>query len=1040
MITLSQQPLPRLWQRLCLALLATSLVGSATPRAETGRTKLDLKMVQEGQTVKVTVPEGVVSVTLQKFRRQDGWTMVDVKKAVPGVMRFNLPNAKENSRWRAIGRVELKTASRDKFPAAFYQGKKEFRPTKSAAKGILGPAVLDRTAFEGGVAGIPVESDIWKVDGKTVYFFNQLRGLQVLDLSDPTDPRITASLRLPAEGQELYLLPGDGSVRNLVLLTGGWSDDGGEWTRINVVKVSGGTAEITSTRIVPGYLADSRMVGNRLILATTEWNYTADDGTDGWDSRSNLSEWLISPDSAPQAAGKTVIEGDSPIIASGPDWLALAVHPRGRWDVSDISVFAIRRSGLVQMGAPFRTEGSVASKFGMQWSDNVLTTISEHNVSANGWSPTTVLENFRAWSPEIAQVIRTIEIKGPIGRLALAKGESLFATRFSGNKAYIVTFLQKDPLFVVDLSDPVDPKIAGQIEVPGWSTHLEPLGDLLFAVGWEENSVVASLFDVANPANPQLLRRLSLGAPGTYSQALWDEKALKLLPDAGLAMIPLSTYNRNWEDSTSIVQLIDVDTKARDLRLRGLIAHEFDALRADLVGKSVVSISQRVMVAADISDRDAPSILSEVSLAWPVDRVLESGDYLIQIEDGSWYGGGRATARISPAKATEAILAETDLGKGTVKAADLRDGKLYVLREISPSYPFFYMRSVVMDTVPADRMILDIYDATALPALGLIGSRTVIQPDGGRVGIDHLLWPQSNRPAIVVSFGYSFGFWHGPILLDRVSTSLVEAATPVRQKSFVMIGTRPYWASSKSPRLVVFDTTVSEDPADEDSVTLGSEGSTFSGVAEAADGLIVMGNSQSKEASSDTWFDYGVRLQSVHVIEVPETGPPIVRPVIDLPGELFAVTELDRDGFLAFTRTYSDDGTSTAFEVSACDGYDAFSITSLDAPGYAVAAAGGRRLFVVNEGGVERHTLTEAGVFSTDTPLDIGWTAYSLRVKDGFLIGSQWNALFAAKVFADEVTRWEFATWNPGVDQVVPAANGDLLVPFGDYGVERLQR
>lgn len=207
------------------------------------------------------------------------------------------------------------------------------------------------------LTSVPVEADIWKIDGNTVYFFNQLRGLQVLDMTDPADPRITASLRLPAVGQDLYLLPGSAMARTVVLLTEGSSIRGGSWTRINLVKVSGGKAEITNTRDVPGSLADSRLAGNRLILATTEWN-DADASGDDWSSRSRLSEWLLAPDAAPRAAGETLIEGDSPLIASGPDWLALVVYPNGQWNVSDVSVFAVRPNGLVRMGRPFRTQGA----------------------------------------------------------------------------------------------------------------------------------------------------------------------------------------------------------------------------------------------------------------------------------------------------------------------------------------------------------------------------------------------------------------------------------------------------------------------------------------------------------------------------------------------------------------------------------------------------------------------------------------------------------------------------------------------------------
>ena len=426
----------------------------------------------------------------------------------------------------------------------------------------------------------------------------------MLDLANPADPHLTASLRLPAVGQDLYLLPDSGPGRLLVLLTEGWSDDT-QWTRINVIKVSGGKAEIIQTRDVPGYLSDSRLVGRRLILATSEWNYDSD-VSGNWNSRSRLSEWLLSADAAPNKSSETLIEGDSPLIGSGPDWLAVSVNPTAEWDVSEVSVFAVRPGGLVRMAKPFRTAGTISSKFGMSWSNNVFTTVSEKNWRKGDWSPLTTLENFRAWAPEVIRPQVYPDDEGRLGKLTLADGESLYATRFAGNKAYVVTFLQKDPLWVVDLSNPREPVVAGHLEVPGWSTHLEPIGDLLFSVGMEDGTVAASLFDVADPSSPKLLSRRNFGKSGTYSEALWDEKALKVLPEAGLAMIPLTTYDDETGKSGSVVQLLDIDVAAGDLKKRGTISHEFEARRADLIGGAMVSISQRVLVAADIRSSIPP--------------------------------------------------------------------------------------------------------------------------------------------------------------------------------------------------------------------------------------------------------------------------------------------------------------------------------------------------------------------------------------------------------------------------------------------------
>ncbi len=1015
------------WHRLFLVLTVLLFIGAAgsLAAASGGRQILALELSADRLIAKVTVPAGVESVTLQRFQRDGGWQKIRSKPAVDGVMKFKLPQAGADVRWRAIGRLAVATVVHDKFPAAFYKGKSRFDAVKSGSRfGAPRIVLKDVTGGEVLTTSVPEEADIWKIDGNTVYFFNQLRGLQVLDLTDPADPRITASLRLPAVGQNLYLLPGSSEARTVVLLTERWSNQGGSSTRINLVKVSGGKAEITNTRDVPGSLADSRLAGNRLILATTEWNDS--NGTDDWSSRSRLSEWLLAPDAAPQADGETIVEGDSPLIASGPDWLALAVHPNGRWDVSDVTVFAVRPNGLIRMAKPFRTAGSVASQFAIQWRDNVLTTISEKNTDPLGWSPTTILENYRVWAPEVFHAAVFNPAADRLGRLNLAKGESLFATRFAGDKAYVVTFLQTDPLFVIDLSDPQKPVVAGHLEVPGWSSHLEPFGDLLFAIGWESDSVVASLFDVADPAAPQLLRRLSLGAAGTYSEALWDEKALKVLPDAGLAMIPLTTYDGTTGQSTSVVQLLDIDLTARDLRLRGKIAHAFDARRADLIGDAVVSISQRVLVAAGIADRDAPAVLSEVTLAWPVDRLLEANSHLLQIEDGAWYGGGRATVRISPADAPEQILAEIDLGDGTVRAADYRDGKLYIFREIASAQSVLYA-SPVTGKSGANKLTLDIYDCQTALAPVLLGSCSK-SSSGGQLAVDRLLWPQPNRPAVVLD--YQMSYWYGWDKRLRIDppVSLTAAASPLK----VGLDFRPDGVPEKAARLITFDTTRPTAPEVAEPVVLGSAELSLNGVAAAADGRIVLGTSRSNDA------DYGKAFQSARVVEVESSGPPVVRPLIDLPGELMAVSELDGKGFLAFSQVSCYE--STILQVSACDGVEAFLVASVDAPASAVVTAGGRRLFIATKGGVERHRLGEDGAFHSEPTLDTGYTPDSLRWIKGTLIGAKWNALFAAEVDGVTVKKWNFSAWNFGIDRVTRTSSGDLLVPFGDYGAERLGR
>jgi Beta propeller domain len=106
---------------------------------------------------------------------------------------------------------------------------------------------------------------------------------------------------------------------------------------------------------------------------------------------------------------------------------------------------------------------------------------------------------------------------------ALGKpGEQLYGVRFDQARAYLVTFRQTDPLYVLDLSEPADPRTAGELQMPGFSDTLLPLGDgLLFGVGREATEaglvqgIKLALFDVGDATQPRLLQTRVYGARGS---------------------------------------------------------------------------------------------------------------------------------------------------------------------------------------------------------------------------------------------------------------------------------------------------------------------------------------------------------------------------------------------------------------------------------------------------------------------------------------------------------------------------------------------
>jgi inhibitor of cysteine peptidase len=140
-----------------------------------------------------------------------------------------------------------------------------------------------------------------------------------------------------------------------------------------------------------------------------------------------------------------------------------------------------------------------------------------------------------------------LEVVGQIEDIA--PGEQLYAARFMGARGFLVTFVQIDPLFVLDLAEPTHPQIAGELELPGYSDYLHPFGDnLLIGVGrstrespWggsAPDGVQLSLFDVSDLANPTLVDQLEVGGYGSSSDVSYTHKAFTFLPERGLLAIP----------------------------------------------------------------------------------------------------------------------------------------------------------------------------------------------------------------------------------------------------------------------------------------------------------------------------------------------------------------------------------------------------------------------------------------------------------------------------------------------------------------------
>lgn len=139
-----------------------------------------------------------------------------------------------------------------------------------------------------------------------------------------------------------------------------------------------------------------------------------------------------------------------------------------------------------------------------------------------------------------------------VGKLTkIAEGEKIYSVRFAEDKAYMVTYEQVDPLFVIDLSNPRSPQILGELKVPGYSSYLHPYDEThLIGIGQETKiledgseqtiGLKISLYDISNVNAPQEISKYLIEGESVFTQALYDHKALLFSKEKGLLAFPIT--------------------------------------------------------------------------------------------------------------------------------------------------------------------------------------------------------------------------------------------------------------------------------------------------------------------------------------------------------------------------------------------------------------------------------------------------------------------------------------------------------------------
>jgi hypothetical protein len=312
-------------------------------------------------------------------------------------------------------------------------------------------------------------------------------------------------------------------------------------------------------------LGDGTPVGSAGVVSTGDTVYASTDNlyiaTQNWDW------WWGGPVPLPVDIDATAPTNtdDEPVVEPGPP--PTLIH--------QFSLDAGTGATYVASG---EVEGRLLNQFAM----------SEHEGDLRVATTTDDWGRFGEQSESTVYVLRPngTDLEEVSSVTGLGKGEQIHSVRFIGDVGYVVTFRQIDPLYVLDLSDPANPVLDGELKIPGYSAYLHPVGEgLLLGVGQDATDegratgTQLSLFDVSDPTNPQRISTLAIGG---QSEVEWDHKAFLFWEPDGTIVLPVSP---GWGDCPPGVDclakeitgagggVVVAELDGRELVARGTISH-----------------------------------------------------------------------------------------------------------------------------------------------------------------------------------------------------------------------------------------------------------------------------------------------------------------------------------------------------------------------------------------------------------------------------------------------------------------------------------
>jgi hypothetical protein len=265
----------------------------------------------------------------------------------------------------------------------------------------------------------------------------------------------------------------------------------------------------------------------------------------------------------------------------------------------------------------YRGSGMVAGWLNDQFSMGEYQGTLRIGTTRGGWPGEGISNRLAVLAEQDGKLVESGKIEG------LAPGEKIYAMRFDRDRGYMVTFRQTDPLFTFDLSDPANPRKAGEIKVNGFATYIHLIGDnRLLTIGKSADSTgrvtgnKLQLFDVVDLATPKLVGDYEMGA--SWSSAGYDYHAFVYYAPLNLLAIPFYDYGTSPATTLSGLALFTVSgsgiTSMGGIPA-GTVTTSYGSYndsvdRSVVIGADIYSIAQRNLTVAGGAQGDIKKVVA----------------------------------------------------------------------------------------------------------------------------------------------------------------------------------------------------------------------------------------------------------------------------------------------------------------------------------------------------------------------------------------------------------------------------------------------